>query len=69
MEKIIFQVGGLKCGACESSIKKKLQDTRGVGAVKPDRGESKVEVEYDPAMIDVEGLKRIIIDDGLNLEG
>ena len=68
MEKIVFQVGGLKCGSCVSSIKTKLEGVDGVSSAEPDRGDSKVTVEYDPGMVNIENLERIIIADGLTLE-
>jgi len=68
VEKIVFQVGGLKCGSCVSSIKTKLEAVDGVSNAEPDRGERKVMIEYDPAMVNIENLERIIIGDGLTLE-
>lgn len=68
MEKVVFQVGGLKCGSCVSSIKTKLEEIEGVGSALPDRGESNVAVEYDPALVNIDNLKQIIIGDGLTLE-
>ena len=68
MEKITMNVSGMQCGGCASTIKEKLEGSEGVTTAKADHKEGKVEIDFDPAKIDVEGLKKIIADAGYKPE-
>lgn len=49
--KETFEVGGMTCGSCASSIQKKLSQLEGVKSAVVDLATSSATVEYDPQMI------------------
>ena len=64
METIIFNVEGMSCGHCVSSIKEALNELEGVCHSNISLEDKTVEVKYDTSLIDVNALKVAIVDTG-----
>lgn len=67
-ETIVLAVTGMKCGGCETNISDKLKGLDGVLSVSASHKDSKVEVGYDPAKIEVEEIEDAVIDAGFSVE-
>ncbi|MDD2767541.1 MAG: heavy-metal-associated domain-containing protein [Methylococcus sp.] len=67
MASIELQVTGMKCGGCESTVTKTVTALAGVTAVKASHKENRVEVEYDPAQIDPEAIRKAIAGQGFTV--
>ena len=64
-QKMIIEkltVEGMTCISCENKIQEKLKDTKGINKVKVSYTTGKVEVNFDPAYISLDQIKRIIKD-------
>lgn len=61
MEKITLRVEGMRCGGCENTVQNALQAVAGVVAARASHKDNAVEVEFDPARIDVTALKQAIV--------
>lgn len=64
METIIFNVEGMSCGHCVSSIEGALNKTEGVCHSKVALNEKTVEVMYETSKIKSDTLKEVIEDTG-----
>ncbi len=67
MEKAVIDVEGIKCGGCESIIEEKLNSTDGISEAKADHKSGQVRVNFDSALIELEGLKDIIRTQGYSV--
>ncbi len=67
MEQIILNVNGIKCGVCETSIREKLEKIVGVRTVIADSNGNTVNITFDPNQTNIDTLKQVIIDDGLEI--
>ena len=63
-EKVELKVGGMHCKSCARLIELELKDKDGVQAVGVDDAAGQASIEYDPARIDVEALRRAVRDAG-----
>jgi len=64
METIIFNVEGMSCGHCASSIKEALNELEGVCHSNVSLDDKTVEVKYDTSVIDVNKIKETIVETG-----
>jgi len=64
-ESVSLDVTGMKCGGCETNVKKKLDAMDGVVSVEAMHKENKVNVEFDSAVTNVEAISQAITDAGL----
>ncbi len=67
MEQIILNVNGIKCGVCETSIREKLEKITGIGTVIADSNGNTVDITFDPSQTNIDTLKQVIVDDGLEI--
>jgi len=67
MKKVIIDVEGIKCGGCESIIEKELNATDGISEAKADHKSGQVRVNFDSAVIELDGLKDIIRKQGYSV--
>ncbi|QXP84587.1 heavy-metal-associated domain-containing protein [Methylococcus sp. ANG] len=64
MATIQLQVTGMKCGGCENTVTKTVTALDGVTSVTASHKENRVDVEYDPARIDPEAIRKAIAGQG-----
>ena len=69
MDKIVLDVGGMRCGGCENVLRQALSACPGIRQVNPDHRQNKVEIEYDAARIDLPQIRKVITDKGYTLNG
>ena len=69
MEKIELKVEGMTCGGCSSSVEKVLTAANGVQAVSASHEDDKVNVDFDPSVIDLGAIKSAIEDAGFDVVG
>lgn len=67
-ESITLAVSGMKCGGCENTINTRLQGLAGVLSAKAAHLEKRVDVEFDPELIDAEDIEDAIEDAGFSVE-
>ena len=67
MEKIELKVEGMTCGGCSSSVEKVLSAANGVSAVSASHEEDKVNVDFDPGVIDLSAIKSVIEEAGFDV--
>lgn len=67
-ESVTLAVTGMKCGGCENTITNKLQTLNGVISVSASHKDEEVEVEFDPATIDLDSIKDSITEAGFTVE-
>lgn len=67
MEKITLNVGGMKCGGCETLIQDAVNACEGVMSVKANHQEGQVEIEFDPSKTNPERLKEVIVGEGYTI--
>jgi copper chaperone CopZ len=67
MATIQLQVTGMKCGGCENTVVKTVTALAGVTSVKASHKENRVDVEYDPAQIDPEAIRKAIAGQGFTV--
>jgi len=66
MEKINLSVTGMSCHHCEKSITNALEDL-GVAYAKADSSSGKVEVEFNPQIVNLEEIKKEIVETGYRI--
>ena len=57
-------VDGMHCGSCSALIEETLADQAGVTTASVDLDAARAVVEYDPAQLDVDGIRAAIADAG-----
>jgi len=67
-ESVSLDVSGMKCGGCETNVKKKLAEMDGVISVEAMNKENKVDVEFDAEKTNVEAISQAITDAGFVVE-
>lgn len=67
-ETVSLTVTGMKCGGCENTLTAKLSALEGVVSVKTSHQDKRVDVEYDPAMLDQDEIEDAIIAAGFSVE-
>lgn len=67
MEKMTLGVNGMKCGGCENVLKGALEACAGVAAARPSHKDKSVEVEFDPARLNVEEMKQAVVKAGFSV--
>jgi copper chaperone len=67
-ESVSLEVTGMKCGGCETTVKKKLNAIDGVVSVEAMNKENKVDVEFDSDKTGVEAISVAITEAGFVVE-
>ncbi len=67
-ESVSLEVTGMKCGGCETTVKKKLNAMEGVISVEAMNKENKVDVEFDSDKTNVEAISAAITEAGFKVE-
>ncbi len=67
-ESVLLDVTGMKCGGCETNVKKKLNTIDGVISVEAMNKENKVDVEFDSDKTNVEAISAAITEAGFVVE-
>lgn len=67
-KKIILKVVGMTCASCALNNEKVLSKTEGIVSANVNFATKKAVVEYDADILDGEKVKKIIIDNGYNIE-
>lgn len=57
-------VEGMHCGSCVALIEETLNEREGVTAALVDLDSARAVIEYDPSMLDVEGIRAAIAEAG-----
>jgi copper chaperone CopZ len=64
MEKVIFDVAGMRCGACSIGIELALGKKKGIQSTKVSLNERMAVVEYDPAILAASDIAKAVNDLG-----
>lgn len=64
MEKVIFDIAGMRCGACAVGIELMLTKKKGVKSANVSLNERMAVVEYDPAIVAVSDIEKVVNDLG-----
>ncbi|MEE8358696.1 MAG: heavy metal translocating P-type ATPase [Candidatus Hydrothermarchaeales archaeon] len=64
MEKILLNIGGMKCENCHKKVYDAITSLEGVTAVTVNLEKNQAEIEYDSAKVSVEDIKKAVIDAG-----
>jgi copper chaperone len=67
-ESVSLDVTGMKCGGCETTVKKKLNEIDGVVSVEAMNKENKVDVEFDSDKTNVEAISAAVTEAGFVVE-
>ncbi|MBP1950146.1 copper chaperone CopZ [Virgibacillus litoralis] len=62
-----FDVKGMTCGHCESSVKSALKELDGITGVDVNLGSGKVDVTYDDAKMNVAVMREAIEEQGYDV--
>lgn len=65
--KEVFYVKGMTCKSCEKTIENQLKNEEGIKRVKAYLRDGKVEVEYDKNLIEIDEIKRKVIEEGYEI--
>jgi copper chaperone len=69
MKRITLSVPDISCGHCKSSIEGAVAALDGVARAEVSVNDRSVEVEYDPAMLDLAVIITAIDDQGFEVDG
>lgn len=64
MKKVIFDIAGMRCGACAVGIELMLGKKKGIMSAKVSLNERMAVVEYDPASLKVSDIAKTVNDIG-----
>ncbi len=64
MEKVIFDIAGMRCGACATGIELMLGKKKGIKNAKVSLNERTATLEYDPAMMTASDIAKAVNDFG-----
>ena len=64
MEKVIFDIAGMRCGACAVGIELTLAKKKGIKNAKVSLNERMAAVEYDPAILAASDIAKAVSDIG-----
>lgn len=68
MEKLILNVKGMSCMHCVNAVKRALSSLDGVKQADVVLSTGKVTVEYEPAKVSADNMKKAISDEGYIVE-
>ncbi|MGE3275561.1 MAG: heavy-metal-associated domain-containing protein [Vicinamibacterales bacterium] len=69
MSALTLTVTGMTCGGCENAVKRALSMMDGVDHVTASHGENRVELDYDPAKVQVPAIRQKIEALGYQVQG
>jgi len=69
MKQITLLVPGISCGHCKASIEGAVASMDGVARVEVSVVKRTVDVEYDPAQLDLAAIVNAIDDQGFEVDG
>lgn len=67
MEQVKLHVEGMTCGGCVKSIQNALGNRAGVSKAEADLASKQVTIDFDPAVIQRDGLVQAISDAGFDV--
>jgi len=67
MEKVTIKVEGMKCDGCANTLRKDLEDVKGVSAAETSHSNKSATVTFDKNLIDVEAFHAAIHDAGFSV--
>lgn len=67
-ELVSFNVTGMKCGGCESTVTEKLFADEGVIAVTASHQNKLVDVEFDAQLTNQDAIKQLIVGAGYSVD-
>ena len=65
--RIILPIGGMSCASCAARIERSLKKLNGITDASVNFGTEKVSVEYIPSLVDLQAIKKTIIDTGYSV--
>ena len=68
MNEIKLKVEGMTCGHCQMSVKKALENIKGVKSAEVDLEKKSAEVNYKSEKVTVESLIQAVVDAGYKAE-
>ncbi len=68
METVTLAISGMTCGGCVKSVTNVLSALPGVARAEVSLEEKRARVEYDPASVTREDMKRAIVDAGFEAQ-
>ncbi|HHY35828.1 MAG TPA: copper-translocating P-type ATPase [Firmicutes bacterium] len=68
-ERAVFRIGGMTCASCAAAIERALKKADGVYSASVNFASEKAAVEYDPAVLTREDLKKIVETTGYEVIG
>lgn len=68
-DKATLKIGGMSCASCAVRIEKALSEVPGVEEANVNFAMERATVKYDPAKVDVERLKKAVLDTGYEIRG
>ena len=60
METLTLNVTGMTCGGCENAVKRAVGKLEGVTSVAASHADQRVDVEFDPARVDLAAIRQKI---------
>jgi copper chaperone CopZ len=66
-ETVVFKIDGMHCVSCSLNIDGALEETEGVISATTNYSKSETKIEFDATKIDLDGLKKVIKDQGYGL--
>jgi copper chaperone CopZ len=64
MKKVIFDIAGMRCGACAVGIELELTKKKGIKSAKVSLNERIAVVEYDSAIVAASDIAKVVSDIG-----
>jgi Copper chaperone len=64
MKKILLKINGMHCASCSLNIDLDLEETKGVINSKTNYVKAIAEITYDPKLIDLQKIKKIVNETG-----
>jgi len=64
MKQVIFDIAGMRCGACAMGIELTLAKKKGIKSAKVSLNERMAAVEYDPAIVAASKIAKAVSDIG-----
>lgn len=69
MMKTTMKISGMHCAGCSSNLQRALSRQKGVHSANVDLESATAQVEYDEAVIDLDGLKQAVESVGFDVVG
>jgi len=66
--KKTLKVKGMHCKSCDILVEDSLSDLEGLQSSKSNHQEGYVDVEFDESKVNIEQIKKVIIDEGYEVE-